>query len=269
MALEPNHWTNMLQDWNGHKYFQITLILLIAWSLFQFIRYIIPRLLSKIRPNYRFYVLPWIPLLRLIIILGAMRFIIPLIIKPTRENLLIFFGTVGLAIGFAFKDYISCLIAGFLLIIERPYQVGDWIQIGDTYGEVISLGLRTVKLQTSDDNAVTIPHSLLWTSSLSNSTSGQRDLLCIIDFFVHSNHDRSIARQTLFDVAVTSAYLNFHRPAVVVMRNDPIGVYYKVKAYPMDAREQFLFIADVTERGQFALHEIGLSLVSAPASVSS
>ena len=66
---------------------------------------------------------------------------------------------------------------------------------------------------------------------------------------------------------MTSVYLRLDRPIVVVMNHLPFGLHYKLKAYSMEAREQFKFIADLTERGNFALWEIGLRLVAAPAVV--
>ncbi len=141
------------------------------------------------------------------------------------------------------------------------------MQIGDTYGEVIEFGLRTVLLRTADANDVTIPHSTLWHAPLSNATSGQHDLLCVADFYVHPDHDIAPVRQTLHDVAATSVYLKLDRPIVIVMKNEPFGLHCKLKAYAMDAREQFVFIADLTERGNLALRELGLSLVTAPAAI--
>ena len=262
------NWSQMIREWSEYEYVRILLIVVAAWGLIALAKRLVPWVTTKFRPDYRFYALPWVPLLRIIIILGAAVFIVPLVITPTRENVLALLGATGLAIGFALKDYLSCLFAGIVMLIERPYRVGDWVQIGDTDGEVVRLGLRTVDVQTADDNCVTIPHVVLWNSPLSNATSGQHELLCVTDFFVHPDHDNATVRQTLFDVAVTSPYLKLDRPIVVVMRNEPVGSHYKVKAYPMDAREQFAFIADLTERGQFALHELGLTLVAAPVAAS-
>ena len=259
--------TEMLRKWSGHEPAHILLIIAAAGVAYELIRHLVPRITGIFRPHQRFYVLPWIALLRLMIILTAAALIVPLIIKPTRENVLALVGATALAVGFAIKDYISCLIAGIIFLFERPYRVGDWIQIGETYGEVIHLGLRTVLVRTIDANDITIPHSALWTGQLSNATSGQRDLLCVTEFYVHPDHDNALARQALFDVAMTSVYLRLDRPIVVVMKHLPFGLYYKLKAYPMEAREQFKFIADLTERGQFALQEIGLRLVTAPAAV--
>ncbi|MCE9508549.1 MAG: mechanosensitive ion channel family protein [Alphaproteobacteria bacterium] len=260
-------WINMLRDWNSTELGHILLILFVAFIVYETVRVLVPRVTKLLKPNSRFYTLPWVPLLRLIIILWAATLIVPLVITPTRENILALLGATALAVGFAVKDYISCFFAGLFFLMERPYRVGDWVQIGDTYGEVTEIGLRAVKLVTADDNAITIPHSTLWTQPLSNATSGAPDLLCVIHFFVSPDHNNALARKTLEGVAASSPYINPERPIVVVMNNEPFGLRYKLKAYPKDAREQFLFIADVTERGNFALHKIGLTLAASPAAV--
>lgn len=261
------HWMEMLREWSGHEPVHILLIIAAAWFSYEVIRLSVPRITGIFRPHQRFYALPWIPFLRLVIILTALVLIVPIVITPTRENVLALLGGTAIAIGFAIKDYISDLIAGIIFMFERPYRVGDWIQIGETYGEVMHHGLRTVLLRTTDANDIIIPHSALWHDQLSNATSGQHDLLCVTNFYVHPDHDNALARQALFDVAMTSAYLHLDRPIVVVMKDLPFGMYYRLKAYPMEAREQFKFIADLTERGQSALQEIGLRLVTAPATV--
>jgi len=262
-----NQWINMLRDWNGTELGHILLILFVAFIVYEAIRVLVPLITERLKPNSRFYTLPWVPLLRLIIILWTATLIVPLIITPTRENVLALLGATAFAVGFAVKDYISCFFAGLFFLLERPYRVGDWVQIGETYGEVTEIGLRAVKLVTADDNAVTIPHSALWTQQLSNATSSAPDLLCVIYFFVNPDHDNALVRKTLEKVAASSPYINPERPIVVVMNNEPFGLRYKLKAYPKDAREQFLFIADVTERGNFALHKIGLALVTSPVAV--
>jgi len=260
-------WMDMLREWEGYEPIHILSIIGGAWIAYEITRHLVPFITGLFKPNERFYALPWIPFLRLIIILAALSMIVPIIITPTRENMLALVGASALAIGFAIKDYISCLIAGIIFMFERPYRVGDWIQIGETYGEVIHLGMRTVLIRTIDANDITIPHSTLWHDQLSNATSGAHDLLCFAIFYVHPDHDNALARQALFDVAMTSVYLHLDRPIVVVMKHLPFGLYYKLKAYPMEAREQFKFIADLSERGQFALQEIGLKMVAAPAAV--
>jgi small-conductance mechanosensitive channel len=267
MSNGNDSWMDMLREWNGNEHIHILLIVVAAVCIYEAVRHFLPVITTKFRPDNRFYMLPWIPLLRLVIILGASALIIPLVIIPTRENVLILLGATALGVGFVLKDYISCLFAGFVLLIERAYKVGDWVRIGDTYGEVVEVGLRIVKLRTAEANDVSIPHSVLWHEPLINATSGQQDLLCVIHFFVHPEPANMQTRKALSDVAGASTYLHKERPIVVVMQNEPFGLHYKIKAYPKDARDQFSFIADVTERGQLALHSIGLRLVATPTAV--
>src|ERR1700734_1869661 len=110
---------DVLKKWSGSEPVHILLILTAAWIAYELIRRLVPRITAIFRPHNRFYALPWIPLLRLIIILTAAIFIVPHIIKPTRENVLALLGATAIAVGFAIKDYISCLIAGFIFMFER------------------------------------------------------------------------------------------------------------------------------------------------------
>ncbi len=71
--------------------------------------------------------------------------IIPLVIKPTFQNLVAILGVAGLALGFAFKDYISSIIAGIAVIYERCYRPGDWVKIDDAYGEIKSLAIKNTE----------------------------------------------------------------------------------------------------------------------------
>ena len=60
--------------------------------------------------------LPWVPILRLAVLIGATIQIIPLLIKPTAENLFALLGATAIALGFAFKDYASSIIAGVVVL---------------------------------------------------------------------------------------------------------------------------------------------------------
>jgi small-conductance mechanosensitive channel len=189
------------------------------------------------------------------------------VVNPTFESLVALLGAAGLAIGFAFRDYLSSLIAGIVTIYERPYRPGDWISVDGTYGEVLSVGLRALRMVTPDDTVVIIPHQVLWTSSIHNANDGKRDLMCVTDFFLHPNHDAKLARQLLREVALTSPFLNLERPVAVVLAEKPWGTHYRLKAYPMDSRDQFQFTSDLTVRGKQILAAIGAQAVLVPAMV--
>lgn len=87
---------------------------------------------------------------------------------------------------------------------------------------------------------------------------------CVAYFYVHPSHDGEAVRQKLWDVALTSVYLHADRPIAVVAAQLPWGTRYIVRAYPVECREQFAFITELTLRGNEALQKMGVRLVSAP-----
>lgn len=80
------------------------------------------------------------------------------------------FGIAGVAIGFAAQTSLSNLISGIFLIAERPFEIEDVIQIGDTLGVVYSIDLLSVKLRTFDNRYIRIPNETLVKSQLTNIT---------------------------------------------------------------------------------------------------
>ena len=77
---------------------------------------ILPWLANKLRGKRRLYLLASVPMLRLVIITGALVLIIPRIIELSIQNMVGLLGTAGVAVGFALKDYVSSLIAGIVAV---------------------------------------------------------------------------------------------------------------------------------------------------------
>ena len=80
-------------------------------------------------------------------------------------------------------------------------------------------------------------------------------------------HDAQEVCQKLREVAITSPYLHIGRPVSVVVHEKPWGTHYRLKAYPIDGREQFSFISDMTVRGKAALADLAVVPVVARMSV--
>ncbi len=265
---DPNL-SHLLKQWDEVDFFGLVLILLAAATALALVKWIVPLLVGRLRPRFRFYTLPWIPLLRLAIILVAITRVSALVMEPTRENVLAILAASAIALGFAFKDYLGSVIAGVLALFERPYRVGDWVEIDGVYGEVKAAGLRTIELVTAEDTLVIIPQAKIWTSAVHNASAGQRELMCLADFFLHPAHDVAAVRQRLWEVAITSPYLSVDLPIGIVVKEQPWGAHYRIKAYPVDSHEQFQFISDLTARGNAALAQLGVTFVTTPVTTKS
>ena len=244
---------------------EIAVVVVGTWFAIFAARRLLPYLAERGPSQLRLYLLGAVPIIRLVLLVTAILWIIPIVFNITFQNFLVIAGAASVAIGFAFKDYVSSLIAGIVAIVERPYRPGDWIKIGDDYGEVRSVGMRSIVVQTAADNAVTIPHDKLWTDNISNSNDGSRTLMCIADFYLAPLHEAALIRSVLQDVALTSAYLDYDKPVLVMVTQTPYGTHYKLKAYPFDLRDQFSFISDMTVRGKLAIAQAGGVEVTASA----
>lgn len=255
----------LINDLQDISLWQIGLVILAAWLVVYFSRKLLPFLAERGPSQFRLYLLSAVPIIRLLSLTIAIFWVIPIIFNVTFENFLVIAGGASVAIGFAFKDYVSALIAGIIAVIERPYRPGDWVEIDGDYGEVTGVGMRSLTLLTAADDCITVPHSRIWDQNISNSNNGERTLMCIADFYLASKQDHAAIRNLLRDVALTSGYLQYKKPVAVMLTNEPWGTHYKVKAYPFDLRDQFAFISDLTVRGKQALRNHGFDEVTVSA----
>ena len=79
-------------------------------------------------------------------------------------------GIVGVAVGFASQTSVSNIISGFFLIAEKPFQVGDVIQINQITGQILSIDTLSVKLRTFDNRFVRVPNELIIKTEVINIT---------------------------------------------------------------------------------------------------
>jgi small-conductance mechanosensitive channel len=109
-------------------------------------------------------------------------------------------GILTVAIGFASQTSASNLISGLFLIAEKPFAIGDVIQVGGTSGEVLSIDLLSVKLRTFDNLFVRIPNESLIKSEVKTLT---RFPIRRLDLQIGVAYREDIARvrDLLFDIA--------------------------------------------------------------------
>lgn len=87
-------------------------------------------------------------------------------------------GVMGIVIGFAVKDITSNGFAGFLLNAQRPFAVGDWVEIDDTFGTIEKIGSITTSIKTIAGQEVFIPNQIIYSSRFTNySKYGKRRVI--------------------------------------------------------------------------------------------
>ena len=93
-------------------------------------------------------------------------------VPPHPEVALAIGGTAAVSLGFALKDLLSSIVAGLIILVDRPFQVGDRVTFDGWYGEITHIGLRSVRLLTLDDTQVTIPNNKFLTDLVASGNAG-------------------------------------------------------------------------------------------------
>ncbi len=171
-------------------------------------------------------------------------------------------GTLAVTIGFALKDTASSVMAGILILIDQPFQVGDRVTFGDTYGEVTEIGLRSVRIVTLEDSEVSIPNNKFLTEAVSSGNAGELDMMIAIKFYIAMDEDFDLARRIIYEACVTSKYVYLNKPVIITMKDDITGMAFSTviqcKAYVIDTRYEKAFETDVTARVKRAFKKHGL-----------
>ena len=159
----------------GDIYFVLGLILatLIVWSLLD-LAYGYYRQKS-VKEGREEQIHPILLLLRRIASISIITIAIYILFAHFGVNitaLLAAFGIAGLALSLAAQDTLSDAIAGFIILADQPYRVGDRIEIqGEgTWGDVVEIGLRTTRIRTRDNRMVIVPNSMISKNQVVNYT---------------------------------------------------------------------------------------------------
>ena len=118
-------------------------------------------------------------------------------------------GIVGIAIGFAAKDSLANLFAGFFIMVDAPYKVGDFINLdGGERGRVTDIGLRSTRILTRDDVEITIPNSVIASSKIINESGGPYEKERIkVSVGIAYGSDIDLVRATLIEIAKSNHYV--------------------------------------------------------------
>lgn len=209
-------------------------------------------------PRYRQALTQMLPVFRIAMWLLAIYVILVEILRPSRESLIAFAAAAGIGIGFAVQDVLRNILGGIVIVTDRPFQVGDRVEIGETRGEVIGIGLRATRILTRDRSLVSVPNSEVVRRSVSNASRGALECQVAIDLVLPWDIDTMEVRQIGREAAATSPYVLPSRPIEVHIR-DAAGEAYptrvRIEAHVYDHRLEDAFISDVTERARRAFRE--------------
>lgn len=169
-------------------------------------------------------------------------------------------GIVGLTVGFAARDSLSNLISGVLIYLDRPFVLGDLVEIDKWYGRVERITLRSTRIVTPDGRMLAVPNTEMINKTVVSYTNFPH-LRLDIPITVAVTEDLDRARQALLDlVRAREDFLVEPAPRVVVTRLNDYNVVLELQAWLDDERQHIAQRYDLREEMFEALRTAGVEM---------
>ena len=176
-------------------------------------------------------------------------------------------GVAGIAIGFAAKDTLSNLIAGILLIIDRPFEIGDRIEVWSapnnsaTWGDVIDIGLRATKIQTTDNIVIVIPNNEIMKRDIINYTAITKEIRVRIPIGIAYDADVDKAKEVIKNIGLELDWVMRNpEPKIVVKSFGDSAVNLEARIWISDPRKRMDTISYISDRVKDAFQKEGIEI---------
>lgn len=174
-------------------------------------------------------------------------------------SLIAVLGAAGLAVGLALQGSLSNFAAGVLIVLFRPYKVGDWIEGAGVSGAVEEVQILTTVLKTGDNKRVIIPNSQIMGSTITNySANATRRVDLVVG--VSYSDDLDKVRKELEDlVAADERILEDPAPTIAVSQLADSSVNFVLRPW-VKTPDYWAVYFDLTERVKKRFDEVGVSI---------
>src|SRR5690554_5421683 len=246
----PETPNEVLQILSFGKIFWALVLLVVAYLFIRLLVRILEAFAEK-SAQVRITIKSVVPVVRIVLWTLFLVAIIKGVFNPPLETLLALGASVAIAVGLAAQDLLKNVFGGIMLLFDRPFQVGDKIEIGSHYGEVLEIGLRATRLVTPDDSVVSVPNMELMNAAVSNANMGELNCQVVAEIILPLDVDTQKVRKIATEAAQVSKFIYLNKPIVVLFFNEMFErrsyLKMRLKAYVMDIRYEFQFKSDMTE----------------------
>ena len=135
----------------------------------------------------------------LILVLGLV--VIMQTVGIDLSALTILAGALGVGIGFGLQNITNNFVSGIIILFERPIKVGDRIEVGDVFGDVVNISMRSTTVITNDNIAIIVPNSDFISSKVINWSYNDRNIRFNIPIGVSYKEDPEIVKKILLEIA--------------------------------------------------------------------
>ena len=175
-------------------------------------------------------------------------------------SLLTSLGIAGLTIGFAARDALSNIISGILIFWDRPFVIGDLVEVGGEYGKVDRITLRSTRIVTPDGRMLAVPNTEIINRTVASYTNFPHLRLDVaVTVGVKEDLDR-VRRLLLSLLEGDSRFMTDPAPVVVVQQLNDYNVLMELRAWIDDERRHVELRCALREEMFRALTEAGVDM---------
>lgn len=180
----------------------------------------------------------------------AIILIIFIIFKESTFLVLTFLAFAFIVLVISIKDLSKNIVGGIFILMDKPFEHGDWIKIGEYSGKVHSKNLRTTDIITEDDSLIKIPNQLFVSLPFENLNVISKNKQLTFTVEIPPKAELSKIKNALHEIVSLSIYNSINKPVEVIYK----GVNYKgnlefqIRAYVFDAKYESELKSDVQEK---------------------
>ncbi len=124
-------------------------------------------------------------------------------------------GIAGITIGFALQDVSKNFIAGVLMLIQQPFDIGEFIEVGGYSGTVEAIDLRATQVRTTDGKLVLIPNGEVMISPITNFSQAETRRVAISTGVAYDSDPESVRQASLAAISGIQGLLSEPAPKVL------------------------------------------------------
>jgi small-conductance mechanosensitive channel len=117
------------------------------------------------------------------------------------SSLVVVGGALGVGIGLGLQPVVTNFVAGLILLFEQPIRLGDRIEVGETYGDVVRMRGRSTWIRTNDNVVMIVPNAEFINNRVTNWTANDRNVRLSMDVGVSYEANPEVVRDLLLKVA--------------------------------------------------------------------
>lgn len=170
-------------------------------------------------------------------------------------------GLLTVALGFGMQNTVANIMGGISLALDKPFVIGDRIKVGDSWGDVMEIGVRSTMIETPKREIVIIPNKLLDEREIWNYTLGHPELRLDVDVGISYDSDWRLAQVLMLEAAqANDEILAYPRPVVHMRKFGDSSVTMQLRAWMAAAKNSRTVESDLLKSIKDAFDEEGVEI---------